>query len=99
MRLGVLAAALAGVVVLGHSFAAVGTAELVTSRLMQAVLDFAGYALMIFAAMRLCWRRFQHLEKRVKDAFRCYVAPRLFGWVCCYGLAGCRGLCACSLVR
>lgn len=53
MRLGVLAAALAGVVVLGHSFAAVGTAELVTSRLMQAVLDFAGYALMIFAAMRL----------------------------------------------
>ena len=52
-RLGVLAVLLAGVVVLGQSFAAVGTAELVTGRLPWAALTLAGYALLIFAAMRL----------------------------------------------
>ena len=52
-RLAVLAAALAGVVALGQSFAAVGTAELVTGRLMRTGLVLAGYALLVFAAMRL----------------------------------------------
>lgn len=53
VRLGLLAAMLAGVVTLGQSFAAVGTAELVTGRLPRTALVLAGYALMIFAAMRL----------------------------------------------
>ena len=53
VRLGVLAVLLAGVVVLGQSFAAMGTAELVTGRLPWAAVTLAGYALLIFAAMRL----------------------------------------------
>ena len=53
VRLGLLAAMLAGVVTLGQSFVAVGTAELVTGRLPRTALVLAGYALMIFAAMRL----------------------------------------------
>ena len=52
-RLGVLAALLAGVVVLGQSFAAVGTAEMATSRLSWTALVLVGYALLIFSAMRL----------------------------------------------
>ena len=47
------AAALAGVVVLGRSFAAVGTAEMATSRLSWTALVLVGYALLIFSAMRL----------------------------------------------
>ena len=52
-RLGVLAALLAGVVVLGQSFAAVPTAEMATSRLSWTALVLVGYALLIFSAMRL----------------------------------------------
>lgn len=52
-RLWVLAAALAGVVVLGRSFAAVGTAELATGRWPRTLAALVGLALLIFAGMRL----------------------------------------------
>ena len=52
-RLWVLAAALAGVVVLGRSFAAVGTAELATGRWPLTLAALVGLALLIFAGMRL----------------------------------------------
>lgn len=53
MRLWVLSALFAGVIVLGRSFAEVGTAELVTDRKVQALLCFAGRVPLYYAAMRL----------------------------------------------
>lgn len=53
VRLWVLAALFAGVVTLGRSFAAVGTAELVTSHRLKALLAFAGQVPLYMAVMRL----------------------------------------------
>ncbi|MEG0125554.1 MAG: DUF6020 family protein [Clostridia bacterium] len=54
IRLWVLSAFFAGVVLLGRSFAAMGTAEGVTAHLLRSMLFFMGRVPLYFALMRLC---------------------------------------------
>lgn len=68
-RLWVLAAALAGVVVLGRSFAAVGTAELATGRWPRTLAALVGLALLIFAGMRLLLEALSRPAARSRGRF------------------------------
>ena len=81
LRLCVLAAVFAGVMTLGESFAALGTAEWVTGRPLSALAFFAGRMPLYFAGMRLLLDALSKPRMQTVKPFAAWKAGALL-WLC-----------------